>query len=717
MASNPSIAAHPSLDEWISITRDERIVVRSGKVDLGQKISTAVAMIAAEELGVAYDHIDVAGPATDEVPDEGLTAGSNSMEMTGHAVRLAAATARVQLIKLAAAHLNLDASDLEVADGLVRCPGTNLSVTFGELLGAKVFGIDVDEDAELRAPDTYQIVGRQRSSRLTPGLVKGATKFVHDMTRPGMAHARIVRPPHYHATISNIDDAIIERLAGEGVRTVRDGQFLAVAAEDEYQAVQAAGRLERAVIWDLGDGLATGDLYRQLAANERVSLPVRDGLAHDEVVPTLHDAPQAAAQTLQAKYEKPYVMHGSMGPSAALAIYAGGKLTIWTHSQGIYMLRTAIADVMELDERDIKLIHGLGPGCYGHNGADDVALDAALVARAAPGTPILLKWTREQEHAWEPYGSAMAMNLRVSLDENGRIIDWCHETYSDTHVTRPIPGPDLTGSRNLLSARYLEKPLIPPPVEPNLGFHIGIHRNLDPYYTFSKRWLVKHLVRELPLRVSALRTLGAFGNVFAIESFMDELAEAAGTDPITFRLRHLDDDRAKAVVEAISTRMEFGAADGAVGRGFAFARYKNTKTYAAVGVELFVTDAAEVRLQRIVIAADAGQVVDPNGLRAQLEGGALQAASWTLYEEVTFERNGVTSQDWDTYPILKFDNIPEIEIVLMDRPAAPFLGAGEASSGPAGAAIANAIYNCTGVRVRRMPFTPDAIRAAAITSY
>ncbi len=714
MASNPSIAAHPKLDEWISVTRDKRIVIRSGKVDLGQKISTAVAMIAAEELGVAYDRIEVAEPVTGEVPDEGLTAGSNSMEMTGHAVRLAAATARAHLLGLAAAHLVVDAGDLVLADGLVESRQTGRSVTFWELLGGKAFGVDVDEDAELRPPETYQIVGRQRSSRLTPGLVKGATKFVHDMVRPGMMHARVVRPPHYHAKVAEIDHARVARLAGAGVRVVRDGQFLAVVAEGEYQAAQAAGRLERAVTWDLGAGLKTGDLYRQLVANDRVSLPVRDGLAHDKPVPALHDTPVAAARTLHAKFEKPYVMHGSMGPSAALAIYEGGKLTVWTHSQGIYMLRNAIAGVMELDEQDIKVIHGLGPGCYGHNAADDAALDAALVAREVPGTPILLKWTREQEHAWEPYGSAMAMDLRASLDEGGHIIDWCHETYSDTHVARPIPGPDLIASRNLLSARYLEKPLLPPPVKPNPGYHLGIHRNLDPYYSFPKRRLVKHLVRKLPLRVSALRTLGAFGNVFAIESFMDELAEAAETDPISFRLRHLDDARARAVVEVINTRMEFGNCEEGVGRGVAFARYKNNKAYTAVGVELSVTDAAEVRLTRIVIAADAGQIVDPNGLRAQLEGGALQAASWTLYEQVIFDREGVTSRDWDSYPILRFDNIPEFEIVLMERPAEPFLGAGEAASGPVGAAIANAIHDCTDIRLRRMPFTPDVIRAAAI---
>ena len=362
----------------------------------------------------------------------------------------------------------------------------------------------------------------------------------------------------------------------------------------------------------------------------------------------------------------------------------------------------------------LRLIHVPGAGCYGHNGADDAALDAALTARAIPGTPVMLKWSREDEHAWEPYGSCMVMELRASLDADGRVLAWSHESYSDTYNMRPRPGPDKIGPARLLATRHLAEPLAAPVPRPAMARHVGIHRNLDPIYTFADKRLVKHLVRNLPLRTSALRALGAYANVFAIESFMDELATAAGRDPIEFRLDHLDDDRAADVLNAVAKRVGDWDEVSGRGRGIAFARYKNSMAYAAVGLEVEVSDAAEVRLHHAVIAADAGQVVDPDGLAAQLEGGLIQAASWTLYEEVRYDRGGITSRDWDTYPILRFDNIPEIETILLDRPDAPFLGAGEATAGPTAAAIANAIRNATGLSLRRLPFTPDAIRAAAM---
>jgi len=310
----------------------------------------------------------------------------------------------------------------------------------------------------------------------------------------------------------------------------------------------------------------------------------------------------------------------------------------------------------------------------------------------------------------------MAMRLCASIGDDGKVIKWSHESYSDTHVMRPRPGANRAGAARLLAMRFIADSLPAPVPEPAMGFHIGIHRNLDPLYDFPERRLVKNLVRDLPLRTSAMRTLGAYSNVFAIESFMDELAQAAGADPVEFRLAHLSDDRARDVVEAVGKALRGGEPDAPEGHGwgFGFARYKNVQSYAAVGVELEVTDAAEVKLHRAVIAVDAGQVVDPDGLSAQMEGGLIQAASWALYEEVTFDGGGITSRDWDTYPIMRFDNIPEIKVILMERPNAPFLGAGEASSGPAGAAIANAVYNATGIRIRRLPMTPENLRRTAM---
>jgi len=713
--ANPSLTKHPDLDDWLSIGADGRVTIRSGKVDIGQRISTAISMIAAEELDVAIDRVDIVAVETGVSPDEGVTSGSNSMEESGNAVRLAAATARRHLLGLAAQALDVDIATLEVDDGLVQSRTTNRSTTYWELAAGASFGIPVDLQAGVKAPQAYRIVGHHAVTRGIEDIVTGRPHFLHDMTMPGMVHGRVVRPPHYHARLEGLDETVTDRLVNEGIKVVRDGSFLAVTADDEYAAVRGAERLAACADWDLGDGLELQDVFARLTENERVSLPVVDGVPQREEAPERYDPPADAALTLEARYERPYQMHGSIGPSTALASFENGKLSIWSHSQGIYILRASIAEALGMDVGDLRVTHVPGAGCYGHNGADDVALDAALVARTMPGTPVLLKWTRQDEHAWEPYGSCMVMELCASLNSDGVVTGWSHDSYSDTFNMRPRPGPDKIGAARLLATRYLAEPLAVPVPQPAMRRHVGIHRNLDPLYNFADRRLVKHLVRNLPLRTSALRALGAYANVFAIESFMDELADATGQDPIDFRLRHLDDDRAVDVLKTAAAHMEsWGEAADGNGHGIAFAQYKNIQTYAAVGVEVEVREDASVRLVRAVIAADAGQVVDPAGLASQLEGGFIQAASWTLHEAVQYDPDGIASRDWDTYPILGFDNIPEIETILMERPASPFLGAGEATAGPTGAAIANAIRRATGLALRRIPFTPDALRAAAL---
>ena len=715
MPASPSLARHPDLDDWLALGAEGRVTVRTGKVDIGQRISTAIALIAAEELDLDPARIDVMRAETGVSPDEGITSGSNSMEESGEAVRRAAATARRHLLSLAATALQVDAGTLEVTDGAIRSRATNRATTYWELAGGREFGISVDPDAAIKPPAALRRIGRRVVARDMAALVAGTAKFVHDLTMPGMVHARVVRPPHYHARLASLDPVARKRLTESGLTVVRDGSFLAVAGADEYAVIKAAERLAAAAVWNSGDGLDAADVFARLTGNARVSLPVVDGSPVQAPVPPRSDPPESATVTLEARYERPYLMHGSIGPSAALAQFADERMSVWTHSQGIYILRASMADALGMEAAAIRLIHVPGAGCYGHNGADDAALDAALVARAMPGTPVLLKWSRADEHGWEPYGPAMVMDLRASLGADGSVLAWSHETYSDTHVQRPRPGPNRSGAARLLATRFRAEPLQPPLPQPSMGPHSGIHRNLDPIYAFRDRRLVKHLVRDMPLRTSSLRTLGAYANVFAIESFMDELAEAAGADPVEFRLRHLTDPRAKAVLQAAADRFGWSRpAPAGHGRGIGFARYKNAKTWAAVAVELAVTDAAEVRLHRVAIAADAGQVVDPDGLAAQMEGGFIQAASWTLHEQVTFDRDGITSRDWESYPILRFGNVPAIETVLVDRPGEPFLGAGEAAAGPTAGAVANAIRSATGLRLRRLPFTPDAIRAAAL---
>ncbi|MBK19092.1 MAG: aldehyde dehydrogenase [Rhodospirillaceae bacterium] len=715
MPESASLKKSPELDQWISIGPDGKVLIRTGKVDIGQRISTALALVAAEELDIDIDRVVIARTATGIDPDEGITSGSNSMEEAGNAVRAASATARRHLLSLAADALAVDIATLEISDGLIHSRETNRSITYEELMADQSFRIEVDPDAPVKDPSSYSIIGQTIVARGLKEVVTGQPHFVQDMKMPSMRHARVVRPPHYQARLNSLDDSVVERIGENGGTIVCDGSFIAVTHTDEYSAVKAAERLFESSDWDTGDGLEPQDVFERLVANDRVSLPVVDGVPQKgEVMPLAPPLPEATS-TVSARYEKPYLMHGSIGPSAAVALAEGKQLTIWTHSQGVYVLRASLAEALDVEMDDLKIIHVPGSGCYGHNGADDAAVDAALIALATPGTPILLKWTREDEHAWEPYGSCMSMDLTASLDIKGKVISWSQETYSDTYGMRPRPEPGGAGPARLLPMQYREGALAPLLPQPNMSRHAGLHRNLDPLYSFANKRLVKNLVRGLPLRTSALRTLGGFANVFAIESFMDELAEDAGIDSVQFRLDNLDDERAKDVIAAAADAIGWGddVSDGR-GRGIGFAQYKNIQAYAAVVVELEVNDLAEVKLHRVALAGDAGQIIDHAGLTAQYEGGFLQAASWTLYEAVTYDRTGITSRDWETYPILRFDNIPEIETVLIDRPKERFLGAGEAVSGPTAGAIANAIYNATSLRLRRLPFTPDAIRAAAM---
>ena len=716
MTANPSLDANPRVEDWIAILPDGRVELRTGKVEIGQRITTAVALVAARELGVPFERIVMAPPRTGVSPDEGYTSGSNSMEQSGRAVRLAAATARRELIARAAKRLGVDPATLEIHEGLVRSRETNRTLGFGELVDDAPLALPIDPNApSLPGPRSQAArLGEVEPLHLR-GHVTGTSIFVHDLRLAGLLHARVVRPPHYHATLAALPDDIEAGL--EGARLIRDGSFLVVASEDEHLAARAAARVAVAARWQSPHGLDERPIPELLLGNRRESFPVRECRPREEPVP---EPPPDGPRTVRAVYERPYQMHASLAPSAALAHLDAGVLTVWTHSQGLYPLRAAIAETLGLDPASVQVVHAPGAGCYGHNGSDDAALEAAIVACRLPGRAVLLKWSRDEEHAWEPYGPAMRIELSAHLDDGGSVRHWSHETYSDTHVMRWRPGAPGSPAGRYLAPRYCADRVPAPAPTPNLTVNGGIHRNATPPYAFPETRIVKHLVHDLPLRVSALRTLGAYANVFAAESFMDELAQRAGADPLDWRRRHLEDARTRAVLDAAAERFGWTprpanrSRDGAgTGQGLAVARYKNAKSWCAVAVEVQVGDDAAVVLRRAVVAVDAGEIVDPDGLCAQLEGGFVQAASWTLLEAVTWDRDGITSRDWDSYPILRFDAIPEIETVLVDRPGEPFLGAGEASCGPTGAAIANAVFDATGVRARRLPLTPRALREAA----
>lgn len=714
-ALSNSLRNNPQLDNWIRIDADETVTVFTGKVEIGQGLRTAIAQIAAEELDVDLARLRVVDGDTAQTPDEGITAGSQSMEQSGTAVRQAAADARRHLLALA--HEALEAAGpldtLEVDDGIVTDPATGRQVDYWSLFGGQRFGVEVTGVGQPKAPDAYRVVGQPARRLDLPAKVSGVPSYVQDMALPDTVHGRVVRPPSYGARLTAVDTAPISAMDGV-LHVVHDGSFLGVIAEREEQAIAAASALAAGAQWSGGRELpGMEQVYAHLVSAPAQSFLIEDGTATEAEIPPLCRSNGAVA-TLRARYARPYQMHASLGPSAAVAQFADGALTVWAQTQGVFPQRTAIAQVLGLDPETVHVIHVEGAGCYGHNGAEDAALDAALLARAVPGRPVSLKWTRADEHQWEPYATAMVMELQADLSATGTIAAWNHDVWSYAHSTRPRSGaPDESG---LLAAWHLADPFAPQRPRTHPGRHFGEYRNADPIYELPQRRVVSHFVEESPLRTSSFRSLGAYANIFAIESFMDELAFAAEVDPVEFRLRHVRDPRVRAVIEAAADAAGWQprTAPGATGsgQGFAFAQYKNIQCYAAVVVEATVDPASgAVHLTRAVIAADAGQVVNPDGLSNQLEGGFLQAASLTLCEEVAFDAGGITSRDWDTYPILRFSGAPTLETVLLNRPELPFLGSGEATIGPTPAAIANAIFHATGMRLRRLPFTPERVRA------
>jgi nicotinate dehydrogenase subunit B len=703
-----AIQRTPQLDRWLRFADDGTLVVFTGKVELGQGIKTALAMIVAEELDVPIARIRIATADTELTPNEFVTAGSMSVEDSGSALRVAGAAARQALLQLAARALDVGVESLQVEAGLVSSRDSNEQTDYWTLLAGSGFELEITQLPELKDPHTYHTVGVRTARLDLSAKLRGEAAFVHDLVLPHMVFGCVVKPPTQRAELIDCPDEI--PMDGDGVELVRDGSFLGVVARRQETALAGAERLAAQCRWDSEPLEPTmAGIPEYLRDNVSQSFPVVAGTPVEEPV-SEYIEPAAAARTLSATYYRPYQMHASLGPSAAVAQYANGKLTVYTHSQGVELLKIALAEVLDLREDMVHVIHVEGAGAYGHNGADDVALDAALMALATEPRPVRVAWSRADEHGFEPYAPASLMDMRASVDASGRVLAWRHETYSFTHMGRPRPHPKHT---NLQSAWWRAVPTPPVPVQPLMMAEAGIHRNLQPIYAFPDTQLVKHFVPNSPLRTSSLRGLGAFGNVFAIESFMDELACAARRDPLEYRLAHLREPRAREVLEVLRANAPAKLEVENAGRGVALAQYKNRQTYCAILVDAAVQDDGRVKLLQVLIVADAGLAIDPDGLINQLEGGFVQAASWALKEEVRWDHEGVTSRDWDSYPILGFSEVPVIATRLVERKLERALGAGEASTGPTPAAIANAIFDAVGVRVRNLPFTPDNVRAAA----
>jgi nicotinate dehydrogenase subunit B len=690
------------LESWLRINPDGSVTVFTGKVELGQGILTALAQIAADELDVAYDRIEMISADTSRSPDEGMTAGSQSVEQSGTALRYAAAEARELLLQLAAARLGVGADKLAVSDGTVTAGSAKTS--YWELAQNVNLRREATARIQPKPPARHQVVGKPVKRRDIPKKVTGGAAYVHDMRLPGMLFGRAVRPSSPRAQLVSCDEAAVRSMPGV-VAVVCDGSFLAVAATREEQAINAAQALRASAKWKESPHLPP----QGMALFEHLQkLPSRDSVVNSKA-----GAPLGGGRidTLEAVYTRPYQSHGSIGPSCAVAQMKDGKLSVWTHSQGVYPLRQHLARVMRLAEADVTAVHVEGSGCYGHNGADDVACDAALVARATHGRPVKLQWMREDEFCWEPYGSAMVMKLRARLDARGQIVDWRHDVWSHPHSTRP-GGP---GS-SLLAGWYIANP-VAAAVPINGAQPAGAaDRNAVPLYEFPNQRIVLHYLPEMSLRTSALRTLGAYANVFALESFIDELANAAGADPVEFRLRHLKDPRARAAIEAAAQQAGWKPkqkGDGTRGRGVAFAQYKNLAAYVAVIADVEVDRrTGKVRVTRAVSAVDAGLIINPDGVTNQIEGGIIQSTSWTLKEQVKYDQQRVLTRSWADYPILTFPEVPAVEVVLLNRPEEKSLGVGEGSQGPTVAAIANAVANATGKRLRDLPFTRERVTAA-----
>ncbi|QGZ38046.1 CO/xanthine dehydrogenase Mo-binding subunit [Pseudoduganella flava] len=689
-----NLKSTPWLDAWIRVAPDGTVTVCSGKAELGTGLRTALVQIAAEQLELAPNAVRFIGGDTTLTPNEGFTAGSHSVADSGTALLHASAQVAALLRAGAAAQWHVPAAAVTLRGGAALAPdGRRMHY------GAAIAGIDLHrhaaETSPLRAPAQYRLIGKSVPRLDIPAKVTGGAAYVQDMRLPGMLHARVVRPPRPGARLVAADLAAIRRLPG--VRhVVRDGSYLAVLADDEWRAVQAMRALEGLARWEGGTPLpAPGDVHALLQ-----HLPAQDITILRKGAPLPAELPPG--RSVSARFTKQYVMHASIGPSCAVAHLDGGQLTVWTHTQGVYPLRHALAELTGMALENVRCIHTEGAGCYGQNGADDVAADAALLACAMPGHPVRVQLMREQENLWEPFAPAMVTQVKAALDDAGRISHWDYELWSGSHNERP------GNAGKLVPAWLLARPIAPTPSEPMPQPEGGGDRNALPLYALPNARVVNHFLPVTPLRTSAMRSLGAHINIVTIETTMDRLAALAQVDPVQFRLRHLaHEPRAMDVVRAAAQLFHWPRPRSRPwhGTGFGFGQYKNLMAYVAIAVELaFNPDTGVVRILRVAAAADCGQVVNPDGVRNQLEGGIIQSASWTLLEQLRYGPDGIASIDWSSYPILRFSGVPQhIEIRLLDRPGMPFLGVAEAAQGPMAAALANALAQATGLRRDALP--------------
>ena len=693
-----SLAANPLLSSWVQFSSEGQVTVSPGKVEIGQGIVTALAQIAADELDVDIGRVQMIPASTAASPNEGVTSGSLSVQQSGRALRHACAEIRQIFLEVASERLGVKVDALKISDGTISGPG-NVTTSYWELAS----GISLERDATPGAmPKTStqrSLAGRSIQRIDIPDKVFARRRFIHDMALLKMLHGRVLRSELSWAKLVDLAEDAARRMAGL-VAIVRDGNFAGVVSETEAGAEAAVNALRKSAAWSSEETLPDEDGLTEWLKTQ----PSEPAVIDERTAPT----PLGKTRTIQRQYARSYIAHGSIAPSCAIAQWNGERVHIWTHSQGVYFLRDDLALVLNLPVENITVEHVEGAGCYGHNAADDVALDAVLLAKAAGGRPVRVQWSRADEMSHAPFGAAMAMEIEADLDANSEIVAWRHRIWSNGHTARP----GRAAQPALLAASELAKPfpryIATNPPQAAGG---GADRNSIPLYDFPSWKIECHRLLTMPVRTSALRTLGAQGNVFAIESFLDELAAERGEDPVDFRLRHLSDPRAKDVIRAVAQRAKWKPKKRAgVGHGIGFARYKNTGAYCAVIAEVEGTE--DIRVKRLTIAVDVGEAINPDGVVNQIEGGAIQATSWVLKERVRFDGKHITSNTWSAYPILRFSEVPEVDVEVITRPDVEPVGAGEAAHGPVTAAIANAVFDALDVRVRTLPITRDSLIAA-----
>ena len=691
-----------AVDSFLAVHADGSVTVFVGKVDIGTGGRIAMRQIVGEELDVPPERIAMIEGDTALTPNQGATAGSYGIARGGAQLRQAAATARQALLAQAAQRLNRPAGDLQITDGVVSAKDGSAAVSYGDLLGDRAFNVKIDLKAPLKSHERFRFIGKSLPRPDMPAKVTGHHRYLHDLTLPGMLHARVIRPGALGATLVSVDESSIAGIGG--ARVVRIQSFLAVMAEREWDAVRAARALQTK--WTAGTGLPD---HGKEFDSMRASRVVRDQEIAKRGDLSALSAPPAGTRPLAASYRWPIQTHGSIGPSCGVADVQADRVTVWSSSQNTHGFQATCARVLGLERERVRVIYMDGAGSYGPNGADDAAIEAVLLSRAV-GRPVRVQWSRQEEHGLDPKGPAQLLELRAAVDPDGQVAAW------ETQAWLPLATANLPNIP-LLSVDAAGLQQTP-------GRSTGlIYQNIDPPYTMPNVNAVVHWIPDAPLRTSAIRAPGKIANTFAVESFVDEIAALARVDPVEFRLRRLTNPRGVEVLRRTAARMGWQArpsprpvdARAAVltGRGIAYVHYKHEETLVAMGMEVAVERATgRIRVTRVVCAQDCGLMINPACVQSQLEGNIIQTLSRTLHEEVVYDRDGVTTLDWGSYPILTFPEVPALEFELIQRLDQPPLGVGEAASTPVPAALANAVFDATGVRLRTVPFRAERVKAA-----